>query len=130
MNRNHFKSDRHFTLFDFLISHGHLLLRSMKNDVDENNIDIIFFGVEYIQLRVSLLGLSIGIVGKDKFDTTYESVKGFLKNDNSHVFEIETRSEKFHLVASHFKVYENQLEFNESRVSFWDVDKRGKELIE
>ncbi|MCY7357008.1 MAG: hypothetical protein LH609_05985 [Rudanella sp.] len=102
----------------------------MKNEANESNIDIIFFGVEYIQLRVSLLGVSIKLVDKNSLTTDYESVKGFLKNGSSHLFEIETGTEKFHLVASHFKVYENQLEFNESRISFWEVDKRGKELTD
>src|ERR1700748_2462832 len=44
-----FKSDRYFTFFDFVISHGQLLLRSQKKDGIGNNIDIIFFGTTYIQ---------------------------------------------------------------------------------
>lgn len=42
MDKKIFKSDRHFTVFDFIISHGQLLLRSSKDDDHLKNVDIIF----------------------------------------------------------------------------------------
>lgn len=38
-----FKSDRYFTVFDYFISHGQLLIRFKKDDDQKLNIDIIFF---------------------------------------------------------------------------------------
>ena len=32
MNEKIFKSDRYFTVFDFILSHGQLLLRAINND--------------------------------------------------------------------------------------------------
>ncbi len=45
-----FESDRYFTTFDILVSHGQLLLRSQKNEDYSHNIDIIFFNTAFIQI--------------------------------------------------------------------------------
>ncbi|WP_286863369.1 MULTISPECIES: hypothetical protein [Sphingobacterium] len=128
MNKNIFKSDRYFTVFDFTVSHGQLLLRASKDDRDNQNIDLIFFGVRYMQLFTSLFGLSVKLVEKDQKPINYNSVNSFVSADNNSLFEIETGNEKFYIGASYFIVYENELEFDESSLGLLDVHKRGKEL--
>ncbi len=128
MNKEIFKSDRYFTVFDFLISHGQLLLRSSKDDSSVKNIDIVFFGIKYIQLFTSLIGISIRIVDKTISLINYNCVDSFLDNDENYLFEIGTGGEKFYVGASYFKVYENELEFNETSLGLHQVKGREKEI--
>jgi hypothetical protein len=128
MNKEIFKSDRHFTVFDFLISHGQLLLRSSKDDSNIKNIDIIFFGIKYIQLFTSLIGISIRIVDKNQSPTNYNSVNTFLNSDENYLFEIETNSEKYFVGASFVKIFENELEFNQSSLGLNQTKGREKQI--
>ncbi|WP_419698993.1 hypothetical protein [Mucilaginibacter sp. NFX135] len=114
MNKEIFKSERYFTVFDFLISHGQLLLRSSKDDNNKKNIDVIFFGAKFIQLFTSLWGISIKIADKDINLISYDSVNSSLGHKENCLFEIEAKTERHYIGASYFKVYENELEFNET----------------
>jgi hypothetical protein len=128
MSKQIFKSNRHFTIFDFSISHGQLLLRASKDDNNIKNIDIVFFGVRYIQLLTSFLGLSIRSVKGREDLIHYDSVNFYLKYDKNHLFEIETVGEKFYIAASFFKVYENELEFNETSLGMHEPMGRDNEV--
>jgi hypothetical protein len=128
MSKEIFKSNRHFTIFDFRISHGQLLLRASKDDNNIKNIDIVFFGVRYIQLFTSFLGLSIRSVKGGEDVIKYDSVNSYLKYEKNHLFEIETKSERFYIGASFFKVYENELEFNETSLGMDEAKGRENEV--
>jgi hypothetical protein len=109
-----FKSDRYFTLYDVIVSHGQLLLRSQKTDDIANNIDIVFFNTSYIQSFSRLNGVRINIL-KNATDTIcYNTVKKYLDYDNNYLFEIESNDEKYYIAASFVKVFENNLEFHET----------------
>jgi hypothetical protein len=126
MSKEIFESNRYFTVFDFILSHGQLLLRASKDDDNNKNIDIAFFGVRYIQLFTSLFGVSIRLVDLNKDIVNYDSVSSFLNGDGNHLFEIVTKSEKFYIAASHFKVYENELEFHETSLGL--NENKGREI--
>lgn len=113
MNKDIFSSDRYFTVFDYFISHGQLLVRSKKEDNQKWNIDIIFFDTTFLQLFTILNGLTIRKVNKDHLNN-YSSVNDYLKYDNSNLFEITSQAEKYYIAASFVKVFENELEFNET----------------
>lgn len=113
MNKEIFKSNRYFTVFDYFISHGQLLIRSKKEDNKKWNIDIIFFDTTFLQLFTMLYGLTISMVNKDDF-SNYDSVNKYLRYDNSNLFEIISNNEKYYIAASFVKIYENELEFNET----------------
>ncbi|GAB2769820.1 hypothetical protein GCM10027275_10410 [Rhabdobacter roseus] len=113
MNKDIFNSDRDFTVFDYFISHGQLLIRSKKGDNQKCNIDIIFFDTTFLQLFTMLYGLTIRVVNKDDF-IKYDSVNKYLSYDNSNLFEIISGNEKYYIAASFVKVFENELEFNET----------------
>ena len=57
------KSDRHFQVWEYLISHGQLLLRSPKfvgtleTPGQATNIDLVFVAVEYLSLPTTLKGI-------------------------------------------------------------------------
>ncbi len=120
MKQEIFKSDRYFTLFDTVISHGQLLLRSQKNDENEKNIDIIFFGTTYMQMFSRLKGVLISKLGSASNCINYSTVQKYLEYDNNHLFELESNYEKYYIAASFVRVFENQLEFNESSLYIED----------
>jgi hypothetical protein len=122
-----FKSDRYFTFFDFVISHGQLLLRSQKKDGIGNNIDIIFFGTTYIQSFNRLSGLRISRMENGISEINYGTVNKFLEYDNNYLFQIESNNEKYFIAASFVTVFENQLEFSESSLNALD-NARGIEI--
>lgn len=128
MSNKIFISDRHFTVFDFIISHGQLLLRAGKGEDNSKNIDIIFWGVRYIQLPTSLSGIAIKIVNDHKRRIAYDFVNAILGNDTNHLFEIESINEEFYVIASHFEVYKNDLEFNETSLGLHEIKTRGQEI--
>ena len=120
-----FKSNRYFTLFDVIVSHGQLLLRSQSTDEFKNNIDIIFFGATYIQLFSRLKGIQIKRLEKNIDIVNYNSVKKYLDYENNYLFEIESNGEKYYIAASFVRIFENELEFSESSLN---KEERGIEI--
>jgi hypothetical protein len=112
-----FTSDRYFTLYDIIVSHGQLLLRSQKTDELTNNIDIIFFDTTYIQSFSRLKGVQIKRLENNIGIINYSTVTKFLGYDNNYLFEIESNDERYYIAASFVRVFENQLEFSESSLS-------------
>ena len=123
MKQEIFNSDRYFTTFDVLVSHGQLLLRSQKNDNYTFNIDIIFFDTTYIQLFSRLNGLTIKMIN-EKSVIDYKSVNKYLSYDNNHLFEIVSDNEKYYIAASFVRVFQNELDFNETSLNF---ENKGRE---
>src|SRR5438046_542324 len=119
-----FNSERYFTLFDIIISHGQLLLRSQKNNALPN-IDIIFFDTFYIQVPYSLYGIKI--LKQDDFSAlpNYPEVKEYLNRSTKSLFEIQTRGGSFYIAASFFKAFENDFDFSKSSLN---QDVKGKLL--
>lgn len=100
-------------IFDYFISHGQLLIRSKKDDDQKSNIDIIFFDTTFLQIFTMLHSLTIRTISKDDF-SKYNSVKKYLSNENSNLFELESGDEKYFIAASFVQVFENELEFSET----------------
>ena len=113
MNKEIFKSEKYFTFFDYFMSHGQLLIRSSKREGQNVNIDIIFFDTTFVQLFTMLHGLTISIVNKN-LNMNYNSVNKYLKFNNSNLFELKSGDEKYYIAASFVKVFENELENNET----------------
>jgi hypothetical protein len=113
MSKEIFKSEKYFSVFDYFISHGQLLIRAAKREGQNANIDIIFFDTTFIQLFTMLHGLTITLVRKDLI-RNYNSVNKYLKFDNSNLFELKSGDERYYIAASFVKVFENELEFNET----------------
>ena len=127
MNAEIFKSDRYFTVFDYIISHGQLLLRSSKNEENNinNNIDIIFFDARYIQMFVNLYGITIKFMNKKEV-INYKSVNKYLSYETNNLFEVESNGEKYYIAASFVGIYENDLEFNETSLGVLKYKGREK----
>ena len=122
MKNEVFKSDRHFTFFDYLVSHGQLLLRSDRRKGHEDNIDIIFYNTTFIQIFTMLYGIKISLVENNVIN--YQSVNKHLEYDGNNLFEIESNNEKYYLAASFVKIFSNNLEFSETSLGY---DSKGRE---
>jgi hypothetical protein len=121
MNTEIFKSERYFTVFDYSVSHGQLLLRSDKRKGFKENIDIIFFDTNFVQLFTLFSGIIIRKVDTE-FNIDYPSVKKYLSHQENNMFEIESGNEKYYVGASFIKVFENELEFNETSLNYENKD--------
>jgi hypothetical protein len=101
-----YSSIRYFNFHDFLRSHSQLLIRSDKNDVNHNNIDLIFMAVDEILLPHHFSkGISIEIIEDDGIK------KKFLITS----FE---DGKTYYVIASYLAIYENSLNYNESSLGF------------
>lgn len=111
-NKDIFKSDRYFTVFDYSVGHSQLLIRSARQNDGEKNIDIIFFDTTFVQSYMSFDGLKIRF-GNRK-DASYAGVKEYLESNENSFFEIESGGSKYYIAASFMRVYENELGFKET----------------
>ena len=121
-----YASDRYFTVFDFLISHGQLLIRSSKSGEFGENIDIIFFNVNFQQLSTYCKRLTIRRASLPTTSVKSKAVADFLVGEENYLFEIESNNEKYYIAASFFKVYENRLEFHETSLGV--IEYMGREI--
>jgi hypothetical protein len=113
MKQEIFKSSRYFTMFDFIISHGQLLLRSQKSE-ETNNIDIVFYNTTYIQMFSRLKSICINMILNAPDIIEYSTVREYLDFENNHLFELESNNEIYFIAASFVRVFDNSLAFNES----------------
>ncbi|MGG8496434.1 hypothetical protein ACQY1Q_08460 [Tenacibaculum sp. TC6] len=111
-----FNSERYFTVYDYNLSHGQLLIRSDKRKGYDNNIDILFFDTQYIQIFNMLDGITIKLSDKTVSNIKYESVSSYLKYEDNNLFEIESGGISYFIAASFVKIYENRLEHFESSI--------------
>ena len=117
MNDVIFNSNSYFTVFDFSDTQGRLIIRSSKDDEHKKNVDVVFFGVRYMQLDCLMHSLAIS-----KMKTFIEFkpnsiIEGILKKDDYYIFKLTSNNdESYFVVASFIKVFENQLEFKETLI--------------
>ncbi len=90
-----FQSDRKFRLWDYKVSHNQALIRSPRKPDIATNVDIVFWGVERLDLPTNLDGLQMS------------------KGDDDE-FIIESGGQRFVVVADGCKVLENGLDIFES----------------
>ncbi len=91
MNEVIFQSNRTFRIWDYLVSHDHLLLHSRINEENIDNIEIVFEGVSFIQLPTLLKGIVI-------------------KKSTENKFKIETDGKEYFIDAINFSVFKNTTE--------------------
>ncbi len=127
MKKEIFKSERYFTVWEYIVSHGQLLLRSDKRAGYDENIDIIFYDTSFIQLFTSLQGIIVRVVDK-KSITNYNTLNEYLSYETKNLFEIESNGEKYYIAASFVKVYENDLAFHETSLGIAENKGRAKEI--
>jgi hypothetical protein len=102
--------DRKFQLWEYKVSHGSLLIRSPKSPSETNNIDLIFVGVEFVQLPRHLDGIVIEEGNKSDLAL---STKLKLRS-TSKVFVISSAGERHLIAAAAIKICENEVDIFDS----------------
>lgn len=118
-----FQSKRIFRLWDYRVSHDQLLLRSAQTPDIQTNVDIVFWGVEYIVLPTMLHGLLIR-------KGTIHDVKNIpiVNPIRDSVFIIETIGCSFFVAALGCKVLENQLDIFESSLEMFSIKEPQRDI--
>lgn len=107
--------DRVFKVWDFHITHSRLLLRSPRDKQHEQNIDVIFYGVAYIEMPTLLNGIELEQPTKADLEKM-ESVLGReVPQDEVHV--LSSQGGRFVLVAISKKITANDLDIFESSLA-------------
>lgn len=112
-----FDSDRRFRLWDYNVSHKQMLLRSPRSPDVEANLDIVMWGVEYLDLATSLDGLKMASASCEEHRRAERALGKVL--DSSQVFCFASRDQRFLVVAAGFKVLENELDIFVSSLEYF-----------
>jgi hypothetical protein len=105
-----YESKRSFKIWDYNVSHKQLLIRSPRTNGEVENIDLVFWGVERIELDSAFDGLSLARVARNS-------------EDSVPVFSVGNG----HVVAAGCKVLVNQLEIFDSSLVYFDRDRSVEE---
>jgi hypothetical protein len=118
-----FTSDRRFKLWDCRVSHNQLLIRSPATPEIPTNIDVIFWGVEFVSVPTNLNGLAI----ERQSDGSNIGIP-ISPSPNGERFLIESNGKCFAVVAAGFKVLENSLDIFESSLEGFAATQAGRDL--
>lgn len=116
------KSDRVFQVWEYLVSHGQLLIRSPKAPATGNspelstNIDLVCLGVEYMALPRRLSGLEIAPPTSDEL-RALDVVLGTAV-DRKNVRILASEGKRFPVVAASCSFFENDWDIFESPLEF------------
>lgn len=112
-----FVSDRRFRLWDYNVSHKQLLLRSPGSPDAGSNVDIVMWGVEYLDLPTSLDGVAMASASAEELGRAERALGKAV--DGSRVFCLVSGDRRSVVVAGGFKVLENELDPFESSLEYF-----------
>lgn len=103
-----FSSERVFSLFDYYISHQHMLLRSSAGSGGGENLDLIFGAVQYVELPSTLHGVRITRPSREEA-AGVEARSGADTNGGALVYALDSGGRRFYVVASTLRIHKNTL---------------------
>jgi hypothetical protein len=107
-----FRSDRRFQIWDFNVSHRQLLLRSPAAPGVPGNVDIVFWGVEFLGLPTSLEGVEFVPALPDDL-ASFGGIPGQVPG-SSRVHALCSGGRRFLVVAEGYRIFRNDLDIFES----------------
>ncbi|MGI4871329.1 MAG: hypothetical protein ACRYFX_09135 [Janthinobacterium lividum] len=124
-----YESKKQFAVWDFLISHGQLLLRADKiRDSRGINTDVIFSGTAYMQLPTYLMGGIAILQDTSSKRFGYKTIDDGLDKGYYNVFEIKADDTSYYVVAGTFGVFENELPFGKTSLGVAQNEGRNKKI--
>lgn len=105
-------SNRTFQLWEYHVSHGSLLIRSPKDAEVMKNIDIVCTGVEYLALPRFMRGIEVTEPTLEEL-RNLEQMLGKRLTESSVVI-LASSDKRYSVVATSFKVEENEMDIFES----------------
>ena len=121
-----FKSERHFSVWDYDVGHSMLLIRSVKTDDHESNIDIIFYDVWAIDSIIKFDGIDISII--DTSSLVKNRYSQFTKKQHVKVFKVKDAKGEYEIVAAFFRVFENDLDSYITSINYYPNDDSNREI--
>jgi hypothetical protein len=112
-----FVSDRRFRLWDYNVSHNQVLIRSPKSIGVGTNVDIVIWGIEYIDMITILDGLTMATASLEECRRAERSLGKEI--ESSQVLCFISGGSRFIVVAAGFKVLENDLDIFESSLEYF-----------
>jgi len=107
--KNSFESESIFRLWDYNVSLDTMLIRSNN---DEGNVDLVFWGVYFLQSKTMFKGIKI----QEATIKDYELVKNYTANKNEKLYVLESEKEFFFIGALGLSIHTNNLEFHVSTI--------------
>lgn len=105
-------TSRRFQTWEFKVSHGQLLIRSPKTAECPTNVDLIFTGVEYMDLPRFLGGIELDDPKEADVSIIRERLDKQFASDS--MFVITTGSHRYYVVAAALKISEHELDIFDS----------------
>lgn len=102
---------RRFQFWMYRVSHGELLVRSPRDTENDENLDLIFVGVEYVDLPRLLLGIKVDVPTPADLNWLAGHVGRSVQASN--VTVLETQGRRHLVLASFFKIEMNKLDLFE-----------------
>jgi hypothetical protein len=102
---------RDFKFWHYNISHGELLIRSIKSSERIKNLDIMFFDVIYIELHRNLPNLIIEEPTDSDILYVKEKINKSVNIEN--IIILSSNDKRYLVVASIMKIVENELDMFE-----------------
>jgi hypothetical protein len=106
---------REFQFWEYRVSHGQVLLRSPKSPTQKVNVDILFAGVEYVDLPRHLPDLEIDDATEG--DIAFAADRLGKLVDTKAITVVKTGSRRHVVVAVAVKVMESDMDIFESPLS-------------
>lgn len=103
---------RMFQTWQFRVSHGELLIRSPKGANHSTNIDLVFVGVEYMDLPRHLG--EVEVHEPDEIDLSFIRERLRKQDSSDKIFVLTSDSRRYRVVAAALKISENELGIFES----------------
>lgn len=104
-----YQSDRRFILWASTPGLSRMLFRSVRDNVSNVNIDIIFWGVQYVETVLDLKGLKIEKCNKGEKRFSFSD----RVSQSDEIFVIYSSGEIYYIIAVAFTVSENQNHFSD-----------------
>ncbi|QAT82113.1 hypothetical protein EJ065_0506 [Corallococcus coralloides] len=105
-------SERTFRFWDFRASHDQLLLRSPRTAQHPQNLDVIFVGVDYLELPTKLGEIEITSPMVEDLRRVQAAFREDVTERDVHV--IVSGGRRFVIVAAGMKIIKNDLDLFES----------------
>ncbi len=114
-----FQSIRQFDIWQYAISHRQLLLRSNPSDGHDSRIEILFKGVEWLQLPSTMYGLAIATESIAKY-FSFVCCDRDASRDSLVAYTLTSKEAKGVVIASAVFIVEEDREYWEPSTLFDD----------
>lgn len=111
-----FRSERRFKVWDYHVSHSRLLIRSDRLSIFAFNIDIIFYNVWAFDGFVGFNSIEVSTLDEELID--HERYGELVQSKNLKVFRLKDGDKEHTVVASWYKVFENDVDSMVSSIDY------------